>query len=209
MVMDTSPARNGPAEVDPSQRAPPRPPAKRTIDQIVTLDTDTDDEHESQRAQSKKGKSKGKAVGKKTNARAPLLELSSDEGENVELLPLAAASTSSSTHQPDPTSSPTHSASRQDAIATVLAIIPDIKLAYLDKLVDQQLARPGSVARDRKGYDVGRIVDDILTKGTYPKEGQAEKDLVAQAERDAKVDWLDLRWRGDGKRMSDQYKDQA
>jgi hypothetical protein len=206
LMMEPDPARLERAQIDPSQRAPPRPPPKRKIQQVLTIESDTDSDDDEVVVKTSKGK--GKAVDRQIKARASILQLSSDQDD--ERHPSAPTSSgSSSTHQPDPTASPPQITSKQDALNTILAIIPDIDLAHLNALLDQQLSGPGSVAQGRKGYDIGRIVDQILTKGTYPKEGQAERERQAQSERDAKVDWLDLSWRGDGKRMSVQYKDQA
>ncbi len=206
MVMEAGTARIGQGEVEPSQRAPPRAPAKRKADEILTIDSATDTDSEEDRPLARDHKGKGKAVARaKHKARISIVDISSDEDD----APLATASASSSTHQPDPSGSPPQSISKQEAVETILAIIPDIELRHLDELLDQQVAGPGSAAQGARGYDVGQVVDRILTRGNYPKEGQAEREAQAEAERDAKVDWLDLSWRGDGKKGSVQYKEQA
>lgn len=201
----------------PSQRAQ----GKRKIDSIVLADTDSEDEHDPhaaaadrKRQQKGKGKAKGKAVPRPNRKRVSVLVIPSSEDEDDDYHPTAplapaTSSASSSTHQPDNSASPPRDNSKEDVTATILSIIPDVDLAYLDGMLDQQLAGPGTVARGMQGYDIAAIVDELLTKGSYPKEGQAEREAQAQADRDARVDWSDLSWRGDGKQMSSLYKDQA
>lgn len=183
---------------------------KRKIEQItINSDSEPDTDDESI-AHNKKGKAKAPPTCK-TQARRAVIEISSDEDDDdrPRHRPRPTGSGSSSPHNHNNSASPPQLISKQEAFQTVLSIIPDVDLAHLGSLLDQQHAQPGTVAQGRLGYDVATIVDSLLTKGNYPKEGQKERELAAQAERDAKIDWLDLTWRGDGKSMPVQYKEQA
>lgn len=180
----------------------PARPSKRSYAHTLTIDDSDEDDDQllisttkrrpstSPKASRKQARGKGKGKARASFTSPLVLGSSSDN----EFAPAASASSSTHPHQPSPPSQDTGPIihDRAAAMAFVLGIIPDVSHAHLDTLLQQQ----DSVFSKR--FNVEAIVDTLLTKGSYPKEGQEEEDRRKEEERERKRDWCDLSTRGNG-----------